>query len=263
MRYKRRASDKELEKAHASLNILAKELEAKVLHLSKMDKIKSDFIANISHEIKTPLTSIMGFVETLESGALEDTAKAERFLSIIKKNVVNITNLTNDLLNLSELELGTEKIKKCEFDLKELAKDVIAGFAVTVSEKQCTIELRTSGEKFILNADRDKCKVVLQNLLDNTIKYGSKGGKTMLFLLGKEKEIIIDVEDDGIGIEEEHLERVFERFYRVDKSRSREIGGTGLGLSIVKQIVLLHGGYISIKSSPDKGTKIIVALPRE
>jgi signal transduction histidine kinase len=262
MPFKRRKSDEELKKAHDALNILAKELEAKVSHLSKMDKIKSDFIANISHEIKTPLTSIMGFVETLENGALKDAAKAERFLSIIKKNTENITNLTNKLLNLSELELGTEKIRKQEFDLRELASEVISGFAVAVSEKGVSMELEGTGKVFIVNADRDKLKQVLQNLLDNTIKYGREGGQATLFIIEKENEFIIDVEDDGIGIAEEHLDMVFERFYRTDKSRSRAIGGTGLGLSIVKQIILLHGGYISIKSMLNQGTKIVVSLPR-
>lgn len=262
MNTKKKSSEEELKKAHDALNILAQELEAKVSYLSKVDKIKSDFIANVSHEIKTPLTSIIGFVETLQNGALKDPEKADRFLSIIKKNAESLSNLTNDLLNLSELELGTKKIEKSEFDLKELAAEVISGFTVAFSEKGGTIELNTKGEDFMINADRFKIKVVLQNLVDNSVKYGKKNGTAILFLIEKEKEIIIDIEDDGIGIAEECLWRVFERFYRADKSRSRKITGTGLGLSIVKQIVLLHGGYISIKSRLNEDTKIVVSLPR-
>ncbi|MBI4844552.1 MAG: hypothetical protein HY809_09555 [Nitrospirae bacterium] len=256
-------SRKTLKRANDSLDAMAKELEAKVAHLSKMDRTKSDLIANISHEIKTPLTSIIGFAETLQSGAMNDSQAAGRFLSIIMKNAEGLLKLTEELLNLSELELGIKEIKKSRFNLHELAAEVISGFSPIAAEKPCAILLRHSDRSMHLNANRENVKVVFHNLIDNTIKYGKPGGTTTVSLIEKEKEVIIDIADDGTGIHREHLSNVFERFYRADKSRSRQTEGYGLGLSIVKQIVMLHGGHISMSSDHGKGTNVMVSFPKD
>ncbi len=244
-----------------SLNIMADDLETQISHLKKADQIRTDFVANVSHELKTPLTSIKGFVETLEHGALEDKENAQRFLAIIKKHANNLNHIVDDLLKLSELESNKDVLDRTNCDLKACIDEALLGFDHMIKTKKHDVKLEFQGSDFSLIADKTKIEQVFVNIIENAIKYTESGGLISIKLASENKHLKIAIEDNGIGIPKEHLNRVFERFYRVDKARSRKQGGTGLGLSIVKHIVLLHNGTVKIDSLPNQGTKVIISLP--
>jgi signal transduction histidine kinase len=245
-----------------SLNTMAGELQAKMENLKRMDRVRTDFVANVSHELKTPLTLIKGYIETLADKAMNDTEKAGRFISIIKDHTDRLSNIIDDLLSLSELELSRDSIVKSEFDLKSLIDDIVLGFGHALAAKQQQLTLKPQGSNFVISADRDKIEQVFVNVIDNSIKYTGESGKIEVCLVQQNGEFVVTVEDNGIGIPREDLDRVFERFYRVDKARSRQLGGTGLGLGIAKHIVLAHKGEIRIESDINRGTKVFVTLPR-
>jgi len=253
----------ELGELAESLNLMAKELQQKMENLRQADKVRTDFVANVSHELRTPLTSIKGFVETLEDGAINDTKNAMRFISIIKKHAERLENIINDLLSLSELELHRDSIRKSDFDLRNLINEVALGFGHALASKQHKLTVISYGSDFRIKADVDRIEQVFVNLIDNAIKYTKEGGQIEARLFEENETITVTVGDNGIGIPKEHLDRVFERFYRADKARSREVGGTGLGLSIAKHIVMAHNGEIRIESEVNKGTKVSVTLPKK
>ena len=256
-------SKDELGELAESLNTMADELQQKMENLRRLDRMRTDFVANVSHELKTPLTLIKGYIETLEDRAMDDKEAATKFISIIKEHTDRLGHIVDDLLSLSELELSDDSVHKTEFDLKKLIDEVSLGFGHALSEKKQELTLNSEGSDFRIKADRDKIEQVFVNLIDNAIKYTKESGRIELSLIKNDRAVIVNVRDDGIGIPKEHRERIFERFYRVDKARSREFGGTGLGLSIVKHIVLAHNGKITIESELYKGTKICVTLPNE
>ncbi|MFC2149587.1 ATP-binding protein [Candidatus Auribacterota bacterium] len=245
-----------------SLNIMADELRIKMEHLRKMDRVRTDFVANVSHELKTPLTTIKGFVETLEDGGLDDKENAKRFLDIIKKHAERLSNIINDLLCLTELELSRDRIERETFDMKDLAEEMLLGFGHALSVKKLDLKKEYKGKDFNVSADKSRMEQVFVNLIDNAVRYTEKNGTISVALEERPQDFLITIHDTGVGIPQEHLDRVFERFYRVDKARSRESGGTGLGLSIVKHIVTLHNGHIAIDSASGKGTVITVTLPK-
>jgi two-component system phosphate regulon sensor histidine kinase PhoR len=252
----------ELAELAQSLNAMSDELKLKIERLKYLDNVRTDFVANVSHELKTPLTSIRGFVETLEDGAINDSNSARRFLAIIKKHAQRLGNIIDDLLRLSELESGGG-IEKAELDLRGLIDEIVMGFGHSLTVKQQKLSVETSGVDFTIRGDRDRIEQVFVNLIDNAIKYTKEGGRIKLQLAQTGDSVIVTVEDNGIGIPKEDIERVFERFYRVDKAHSRELGGTGLGLSIAKHIVLVHNGEIRIESEVNRGTKVFVTLPKK
>ncbi|NIP25546.1 MAG: HAMP domain-containing protein [Phycisphaerae bacterium] len=252
----------ELGELAKSLNTMAGELQAKMENLERMDRVRTDFVANVSHELKTPLTLIKGYIETLEDKAIKDTEKAGKFISIIKDHTNRLSNIIDDLLSLSELELSRDSIEKSEFDLQNLMDDIALGFGHVLTARHQKLTIESQGQDFKIEADRDKIEQVFVNLIDNAIKYTEDGGQIRICLVQQNGELFVTVEDNGIGIQEEHLDRVFERFYRVDKGRSRQLGGTGLGLGIAKHIVLAHKGEIRIESDTGKGTKVFVTLPK-
>ncbi len=244
-----------------SLNAMSDELQQKMENLRKMDKMRTDFVANVSHELKTPLTLICGYIETLQDRALNDPEMAPRFIAIVKDHCDRLCNIIDDLLSLSELELSTESINASTFDLASLAEDVTLGFGHALDGKDQTLRIDTIGENFEITADAEKIEQLLANLVDNSIKYTGRAGKIRITIEDRNDSIHIAVEDNGIGIPEQDIDRVFERFYRVDKARSREAGGTGLGLGIAKHIVLAHGGSIRLESRVKRGTTVHVTLP--
>lgn len=246
-----------------SLNTMADELQQKIEDLRQMDQFRTDFVANVSHELKTPLTLIKGYTETLQGEAIGDKAKASRFVGIIKEHSDRLSNIVDDLLSLSELESSKDYIERAKFDLNKLVEDVTLGFGHAITGKKQTLTVNSQSNDLTINADRDRIEQVLVNLIDNAIKYTGESGQIELSVAELGGEIRIAVKDSGIGIAKEHLGRIFERFYRADKARSREQGGTGLGLSIAKHIVLAHNGKISIESQPKRGTTVVVTLPRE
>ncbi len=256
-------SKDELGELAKSLNIMADELQQKIENLKRMDRVRTDFVANVSHELKTPLTLIKGYVETLEGQAIKDKEKAGKFISIIKEHTNRLENIIDDLLSLSELELSKNAIYKTEFDLKKLIDEVSLGFGHALDAKQQTLSINSQGDDFRIEADRDKIEQVIVNLIDNAIKYTKDTGRINISLLEHQNEITVTFQDNGIGIPKEDIDRVFERFYRVDKARSRELGGTGLGLGIAKHIILAHNGKIHIESEINEGTKVSVTLPKK
>jgi two-component system phosphate regulon sensor histidine kinase PhoR len=233
-----------------------------VTRLKTLENIRKDFVANVSHELKTPITSIKGFLETLKEGAMDDPENAKRFLNIIMKHTDRLDSIIEDLLSLSRIERDAEKgeIKLERGSIGDVVDSVI---------KTCTRkaqlrgnELRPSVEAGLaakINARLLEQAIV--NLVDNAVKYSAPGTPVDIEAKSVGGEIAIKVKDQGCGISREHLSRIFERFYRVDKARSRNVGGTGLGLSIVKHIVNAHGGRISVESSPNKGSAFTISLP--
>ena len=226
-----------------------------ITEFKKLEKIKKDFVVNVSHELRTPLTAIKGYVETLEE---EIEGNAKRYLEIIKKHTERLINIVNDLLLLSELEeKGLTQIKE-RVNLKEIAEGIFKIFKQKAEEKGLKLNLICE-DKPVIKGDPFKLEQMFINLIDNAIKY-TKEGEVTVSLKKVDKKVIVSVRDTGIGIPKEHLDRIFERFYVVDKSRSKKLGGTGLGLSIVKHIVLLHNGKINVKSTVGKGTEFIITF---
>ncbi len=227
----------------------------------KLEAMRRDFVANVSHELKTPLTAIIGCAETLLSGALEDREHGPVFARSIHEQAVRLDNLVNDLLKISYAESGRAYVEKVPVDLKALVDDTAQGLAaILVKKKVVIINLVAPG--LSVNADRDKLSQVLINLLDNAAKYNRDNGEIKISAAADAGGTRILVEDTGHGIPPEHLPRIFERFYRVDKARSRELGGTGLGLSIVKHLIELHGGTVGVESAEERGSTFWFTIPK-
>jgi two-component system phosphate regulon sensor histidine kinase PhoR len=227
----------------------------------RVQKMRSDFVANVTHELRTPLTSIRGFVETLRRGAINDRKVADRFLEIIDIEAERLNQLINDILVLSEIETVKEEQNLEKFDMNELMDDVAVLLDDMAAEQKVGLILNHENQRLEVSANRQRIKQILINLIDNAIKYNIEGGKVFVSACRLESgRLELKVADTGPGIAPEHQERVFERFYRIDKSRSREMGGTGLGLSIVKHIAQLYHGYASVRSEPGEGTTFTVVL---
>jgi len=230
--------------------------------LKQLERTRQEFVANVSHELRTPLSLIKGYVETLLDGARSDPAIAERFLKIIERNTQRLDLLIQDLLTISALESERIKLNLQPVQLRPLVEKVFTDLKPPADNKN--IDLVTQLPELIANADANRLEQVLANLVDNAIKYGRAQGKVIVG--GKkldDSKLEIFVQDDGPGIPPESLDRVFERFYRVDKARSRDQGGTGLGLSIVKHIVQAHGGEVWVKSELGKGATFFFTLSSE
>jgi two-component system phosphate regulon sensor histidine kinase PhoR len=231
-----------------------------ITEVRRLETVRSDFVANVSHELKTPLTSIKGFVETLLEGALDDQENNRHFLKIIHDHAQRLDNLVNDLLSLSHLESKEIMLKKSRLELKQEVDSVISGFKSQLKKKG--IEVRNELPADIaITADRDRLEQVITNLLDNAIKFNKEKGSVRIYGEEVNGRVKVTVEDSGVGIPVKDIPRIFERFYRVDKARSRELGGTGLGLSIVKHIIELHSGIVGVESTEGFGSKFWFILP--
>jgi two-component system phosphate regulon sensor histidine kinase PhoR len=230
-----------------------------VTKIRQLESMRRDFVANVSHELKTPLTSIKGFLETLLDGALEDRETTLKFLSIIFQETERLNNLIHDLLDISKLESGQMDVKRKPVKLQKLVENVLTALEKLISAKNLTLirELRVE----TLWGDEALLQEVVINLLDNAIKYTPEGGVIRIGSQQNAAGASFYVEDTGIGIPKESLPRLFERFYRVDKGRSREMGGTGLGLAIVKHIIERHGGKIKVTSELGKGSRFSFTIP--
>ncbi|MGE5415524.1 MAG: two-component system histidine kinase PnpS [Acidobacteriota bacterium] len=228
----------------------------------KFDQMRSEFVANVSHELRTPLTSIKGFVETLLDGALEDNMLCRRFLSIIDSETDRLTRLIEDLLSLSAIESKEIKVHMTQVNLVESVKSVFNILGPQASERNLRMELIYPSALPLVRADDDLIGQVLINLIDNAIKYTTDEGKVLVRIHQEGKKIVTKITDTGIGISPESLPRLFERFYRVDKARSRVLGGTGLGLAIVKHILELHGGEVFVESQVGVGSTFTFCLWR-
>lgn len=228
----------------------------------KVEKMQMDFVANVSHELKTPLTTIKSYTETLLEGAASDPEIAKSFLEIIDAETDRMNRLVKDLLQLSRLDHQQEKIVKKNCDLIRLIENVVKKVELTANGKKQHLNcLFDKKDRIWVIADKDRIEQVLLNVLSNAIKYTQDGGRIDIDAIAQDKKVMITVADNGMGIPESELSRVFERFFRVDKARSREMGGTGLGLAISKQIVEEHDGSIRLESKEGKGTTLFITLP--
>ncbi|HEX3029169.1 MAG TPA: ATP-binding protein [Clostridia bacterium] len=234
-----------------------------ITEMQKLELMRREFVANVSHELRTPLTSIKSYSETLLDGALEDRGTAERFLGVISSEADRMTRIVKDLLQLSRLDNQQMQMKMILFNIEELIKNTVRNIQIEAENKRQVIECFTIGDIPEINADRDRIEQVVVNILSNAIKYTPEMGNITVYIGRIYNDVYFKVVDNGIGIPQKDLPRIFERFYRVDKARSREMGGTGLGLSIAKEIVEAHGGSITITSDKDKGTEVVVKLPVE
>ena len=231
-----------------------------ITRTERLEIIRQEFLSNVSHELRTPLTAIIAFVETLETGAMEDQESSQRFLSIIRKNASRMHGLIDDILELTAIEGGNVTLHAASVDLHELVTDVCASLAAKAVAHGVSLVNQVDAEVMVY-ADSRRLEQMLTNLIDNGIKFSREGGTvTVRHEAGNRDRLL--VEDNGDGIPAQHLERLFERFYRVDRARSRDMGGTGLGLAIVKHLALLHGGEVTVNSELKKGTIFTIHLPK-
>ncbi|MCJ7545353.1 MAG: cell wall metabolism sensor histidine kinase WalK [Deltaproteobacteria bacterium] len=234
-----------------------------ITRLRHLENIRREFVANVSHELKTPITSIKGYVETLREGAIDDRGNARKFLEVIFKQADLLHALVDDLLSLSKIEQGAERgeVQLAEKEVGRIIEAAIAAYEVKASERRIQVTLHCK-EGIVVKANAQLLEQAIGNLLDNAIKYSEPGGIVEIDVAQSKSEVTIIVNDHGSGIAPEYLSRLFERFYRVDKGRSRELGGTGLGLAIVKHIIQAHGGDVTVESTPGMGSTFTIHLPR-
>ncbi len=241
----------------ASLVVVAQD----VTDVRKLERMRRDFVANVSHELKTPLTSIKGLVETLLNGALEDTGNNRRFVSMIDEDATRLTRLIDDLLDLSQIESKSTPMRLQPVALHLFFEELETRFRNQLDAQGVVWDLKVPSGAPRIEADPDRLRQIFVNLIDNAIKFNKPNGRVAISADADAAWVRITVADTGAGIPEKDLPRIFERFYRVDKARSRELGGTGLGLSIVKHLVELHRGRIDVTSQAGMGTAFVVTLP--
>ncbi len=232
-----------------------------VTEQENLDRMRKEFVANVSHELKTPLTTIKSYAETLYTGALDDRDAAMRFIHVIESESDRMTRLVKDLLMLSRLDYDREELNMKKIDIIKIVKDCIYKMEISAKYKEQAISLHVTNTIPAIVGDKDRIEQVIINIISNSIEYTPEKGKIDVKLAEDNEYICIKVIDNGIGIPKEDAKRLFERFYRVDKARSRMLGGTGLGLSIAKQIIEAHNGSINLKSSYGVGTEVTIKLP--
>ncbi|MEO5926683.1 MAG: ATP-binding protein [Bryobacteraceae bacterium] len=248
-----------LNETSEKLQFIMSRLEAEHAELEKVERIRKDFVINVSHELRTPLASIQGYTETLLDGAVNDPANANKFLNIIRQNTERLTRLTADLLVLSRIELGQQELKPKQQSVSQLVTDNVDSMLPLAQRKGISLVLEPLPDAQVF-ADAEAVHQILTNLLENAIKYTSSGTVTVGAKAIADK-VEFSVQDTGMGIPSEDLPRLFERFYRVDKARSKALGGTGLGLSIVKHLVQTQGGDVRVESTVDRGSTFYFTLP--
>lgn len=232
-----------------------------VTEQEKIEQERREFVANVSHELRTPLTSMKSYLEALEDGALHDPTIAPKFLNVAQTETERMIRLVNDLLQLSKMDSKDYRLNFDTIDVTKLVNSIIDRYELVSDSEKLAFIRNIQDQTTFATVDRDKLIQVLDNIFSNAVKYSPEGGEIRISLEESEKHFSISVSDEGVGIPEESLPQVFDRFYRVDKARSRKLGGTGLGLAIAKQIILAHGGSISVDSEWNVGTTITLTLP--
>ncbi len=233
---------------------------ADVTDLRRLETMRRDFVANVSHELRTPVAALLGAVETLRDIAPSNDSARQKFLDIIERNGIRLKNLVQDLLELSRLDAQKAQADLDEIDVRALVELVVGWFQERARERKMTLAMHLPASAATVRGHRRSLEQVVANLVDNALKYGGEGGRIMIATTSEGEHVILTVQDSGPGIAEEHLPRLFERFYRVDAGRSRDVGGTGLGLAIVKHLVEAMGGSVSVSSEPTRGTTFTVKL---
>jgi two-component system, OmpR family, phosphate regulon sensor histidine kinase PhoR len=253
--------EKHLEPLQGEIRLMFERIKGDIDYLRKLEKMRTEFIANVSHELRTPIFTIQGYIETLLNGALSDSEVSGKFLEKANTHTINLSNLVNDLINLSMIESGEMRMSFRYFNINSLINEVISEMAPLAEEKNLDLSFTPARENLLLFGDKTRLKQVLLNLIVNAVKY-TDSGKIDVVVIEEEKTGLIIVKDTGIGIPEPYRERVFERFYRVDKARSKSAGGTGLGLAIVKHIIEAHGSVIELKSRENEGSEFYFRLKK-
>lgn len=229
--------------------------------LKKLEQIRMDFVANVTHEIRTPLTAIIGYLETIKSGAINNIEETTKFIDIILKQAERLNRLVEDLLTISNIEMKEMIINIENVPLRAAVNNVISLVEAKADSKNIIIDCNLREDSFLIKADRDKITQIFVNILDNAIKFTPEGGGISIAAGQSDDYVVVTITDTGIGIPKDEIQRLGERFYRVDKSRSRDLGGTGLGLSIVKHLMMAHGGKMKIESQLGKGTTVSLFFP--
>jgi two-component system phosphate regulon sensor histidine kinase PhoR len=254
--YKNILPQKSIDEVREDVEEWAQQRKAEIEILQQNEVFRKEFLQNLSHELKTPIFAIQGYVDTLLSGAIHNNAVNIKFLQSAARNVDRLVNLIDDLDEISKLEMGLQKLNMQSFVIQELTKEVYESLSIKSDEKEIKCIIKKGCElPLSVYADKEKIRQVLINLVDNAIKYGKQHGTIESSFYNVDgKHILIDISDDGAGIPEEHIGRIFERFYRTDLARSRKIGGSGLGLAICKHIIEAHGQSIHVRSKIDVGS---------
>ncbi len=242
---------------------IATERQKEVEHLKNLESYRKEYLGNVSHELKTPVFNIQGYISTLIDGGLSDSSINLDYLKRADKSVERIIHIIDDLETITQLETGSLELELDKYDIAAQCRDIFDALDIQARKRNIKLQLVKKFDKpLFVHADKYRIRQVIVNLLTNSIKYGKEGGKTEINFSLYNDEVIVEIKDNGIGISEQHLPRLFERFYRVDKGRSREQGGTGLGLAIVKHIIEAHQKSITVSSTVDVGTTFTFTLDR-
>lgn len=255
---------KSIEEVSQDVQLWATQRKDEIELLRRNETFRKEFLMNLAHELRTPIFTVQGYVETLIGGALEDPAVNRKFLNSTSKSIDRLVQLVDDLDEISRLESGSAPLLEEKFLIQETIRDVYEEFALQSEEKNISLEIKKGTERPLeVYADKAKIRQVLTNLIENALKYGHSGGSIIASCYDMdESHIYVEISDDGPGIAEEHLPRIFERFYRADRSRNRNIGGTGLGLAIVKHIIEAHAQTVNARSKPGVGSSFGFTLAK-
>ncbi|MGB2868044.1 MAG: ATP-binding protein [Bacteroidota bacterium] len=258
------SSHDEISQVAKAVNELVDKLRSDIVELEKLQRVRTEFLANVSHELRTPIFAIEGMLETLLNGAIDDPAVNRSFLQKAQANVTRLDALLRDLINISHMESGDLKLSFRYFRVNEFLESITKDFQPVADQRHVTLthDLRTGTDTEVLG-DRERLYQVLANLIENAVRYNREHGTVVVSTDNADGNVRVSVQDSGVGISQEHLPRIFERFYRVDKDRSREVGGTGLGLAIVKHIVDAHGSKVEVESVEGEGSKFSFFLRRD
>jgi len=256
------SGDELINKIQSDVTEWAKNRSSEIEDLRKLEIYRKEFLGNVSHELKTPIFNIQGYISTLIEGGIEDPTINKKYLERTEKSVERMITIIQDLESISRIESGEMTLDLENFDLGDLASDILEAQEMKASKRGIKLRVRENLNRVRVLADKDRIRQVLTNLVVNSIKYGKESGETEVRLFDMEDHVLVEISDNGIGIGKEHLPRLFERFYRVDKGRSREQGGTGLGLAIVKHILEAHGQTINVRSSEGVGSTFSFTLKK-
>ena len=258
-----RMNEDVMEKVQQDVMDWAQERVQEISQLKEQENFRKEFIGNLAHELKTPVFNIQGYILTLLEGALEDPDHNRKFLIKAAKNVDRMAGLIDDLDVITKIEGGSLELELRQFNLTSLVTDVMDQLEQRAKRAGIEVEFVDENRRNVeVIGDAPKIEQVVTNLISNSLRYGKEGGRTEVRFYDMDEQVLVEVADDGIGMSEEHLPRIFERFYRVDKSRSRNAGGSGLGLSIVKHIIEAHGQSISVRSTPGKGSTFAFTMQK-
>lgn len=248
----------------AAINTLAQKAHRDIAEMKRLERVRSEFVANVSHELRTPIFSVQGYLETLIDGAMDDPSVSRQFLEKAYQNALRLNALLSDLIDISRIESGELRMSFRYFDIAELLHDIVHTMEIRATQRNVAVVLEVPpSTELTVFGDKERLIQVMTNLIDNAIKYNRDGGTVTVrgfHCVTDRRRVCIEVQDTGVGIPADSIGRIFERFYRVDKDRSRAVGGTGLGLAIVKHILEAHHATLAVESQPNVGTKISFQL---